>query len=72
MKTITFTNREKIMIGSDQDIFMTYLQKKLPLPNYEKQGRVVSSSMTTKFITSDKKKSSLALVSMKMTGQKSV
>jgi hypothetical protein len=35
MKTITFTNREKIMMGTDQDIFMTYLQKKLPLSNYE-------------------------------------
>jgi len=34
MKTIFFTNRERIMIGEDPIEYMTYLQKKLPGANY--------------------------------------
>ena len=34
MKTIYFTNRERIMIGDNPIEFMTYLQKKLPAANY--------------------------------------
>lgn len=34
MKTIFFTNRERIMIGDDTIEYMTYLQKKLPAANY--------------------------------------
>ena len=35
MKTIFFTNRERIMIGDNPIEYMTYLQKKLPAANYE-------------------------------------
>lgn len=35
MKTIFFTNRERIMIGNDHVKYMTYLQKKLPAASYE-------------------------------------
>jgi len=34
MKTISFTNRERIEIGTDHIEYMTYLQKKLPGANY--------------------------------------
>ncbi len=34
MKTIFFTNRERIEIGDDHIEYMTYLQKKLPGANY--------------------------------------
>ena len=34
MKTIGFTNRERIMIGDEIGIFMEYLQNKLPEANY--------------------------------------
>jgi len=34
MKTINFTNRERIMIGDDSKIFIEYLQEKLPEANY--------------------------------------
>lgn len=34
MKTIFFTNRERIEIGDDHIQYMTYLQKKLPAANY--------------------------------------
>ena len=34
MKTIFFTNRERIMIGDNPIEYMTYLQKKLPAANY--------------------------------------
>ena len=34
MKTIFFTNRERIEIGDDHIQYMTYLQKKLPGSNY--------------------------------------
>ena len=35
MKTIYFTNRERIMIGDDHIQYMTYLQKKLPGSRYD-------------------------------------
>ena len=35
MKTIFFTNRERIEIGDDHIQYMTYLQKKLPGANYD-------------------------------------
>lgn len=38
MKTIYFTNRERIMIGENPIEFMTYLQKKLPAANYSESG----------------------------------
>ena len=34
MRTIFFSNRERIMIGEDNNQYMTYLQKKLPPPAY--------------------------------------
>lgn len=34
MKTIFFSNRERIMIGEDHVQYMNYLQKKLPAPAY--------------------------------------
>ena len=34
MKTIFFSNRERIMIGEDHVQYMNYLQKKLPPPAY--------------------------------------
>ena len=35
MKTIFFTNRERIEIGDDHIQYMTYLQKKLPRAAYD-------------------------------------
>ena len=34
MRTIFFSNRERIMIGEDNNQYMTYLSKKLPPPAY--------------------------------------
>ena len=34
MKTIYFSNRERIMIGEDHVQYMNYLSKKLPPPAY--------------------------------------
>ena len=34
MKTIFFSNRERIMIGEDNNQYMSYLQKKLPPAAY--------------------------------------
>lgn len=34
MKTINFTNRERIMIGDDINVLIDYLANKLPESNY--------------------------------------
>lgn len=35
MKTIFFSNRERIMIGDDHMQYLDYLKKKLPGPDYQ-------------------------------------
>ena len=35
MKTITFTNRERIEMGEELEVFVDYLAKKLPQADYE-------------------------------------
>ena len=51
MRTIFFTNRERIMIGDNPIEFMTYLQKKLPGANYsetDSEDTMLAQSTTKK------------------------
>jgi hypothetical protein len=48
MKTINFTNRERIMISDDKEQFLTCLAQKLPQPLYENQKVVPDKESTMK------------------------